>query len=237
MKRDELVATLERGVDYAQHHTRAILTVMALVAAVGAVGLGGWLWWQHQRESANELLEQAIRVAGAALDPAAPKPDDPLRPTFADEAARRARAVELLERLRDDYGGTGAAAAGTLYLAGLEREAGRAAEAERLLAELGGESPDDLVTGVAWLARLRLDSEQGKGEEVVAALRGALEGGAQPLPPDALLHELALALERLGRQDEARAAYQRILDEFPRSPYQALAREKSQGAGAAAPPA
>jgi len=233
MKRDELVATLERGVDYAQHHTRGILIGMAVAAGVGALGLAGWLWWQHRRVEANELLARAIQVAQAPLDPAAPKPDDPRRPSFADEAARRSRAVGLLEELREDYGGTGAAAAGTVYLAGLKLEAGEAEEALRLFEEAGGGSPDDLVGAAAWLTRLRADREQGKGEEVVAALRAALEADQRPLPDDVLLYELGATLEMLGRAEEARAAYQRIIDEFPRSPYQGLARERAQPA---APP-
>jgi predicted negative regulator of RcsB-dependent stress response len=235
MKRDELVATLEKGVDYAQHHTRGILIGMVAVAGVGALGLAGWLWWQDRREDANQLLARAIQAAQAPLDPAAAKPDDPRRPSFPDEAARRARAVELLAELRAEYGGTGAAAAGSIYLAGLELEAGDVEEAGRLFAEAGGEGEHDLMQATAWLAGLRAGREQGKGEEAVAALRAALAAGDHPLPGDVLLHELGATLEALGRGEEARAAYQRIVDEFPRSPYQGLARERAQPA--AAPPA
>jgi tetratricopeptide (TPR) repeat protein len=235
MKRDELVATLEKGVDYAQHHTRGILIGMGTVAGVGALALAGWLWWQDRREEANQLLARAIQVAQAPLDPAAARPDDRLRPSFADEATRRARAVALLTELRDGYGGTGAAAAGSIYLAGLELEAGDVEEAGRLFAETGGEGAHDLIQAAAWLARLRADREQGRGEEAVEALRAALQAGDHPLPGDVLLHELGAALDALGREAEARAAYQRIVDEFPRSPYQGLARERAQSA--VAPPA
>lgn len=226
MKKDELVATLERGVDYAQHHTRGILVTMAVVAGAGGLGLAGWLWLEHRRQGANELLAQAIQAAQAPLDPAAPKPDDPRSPSFADEAARRARAVELLERLRSDYGRTGAAAAGSLYLAGLEVEAGQAERARQLFVDAGGDDPDDLVAATAWLAGLRLEREAGQGEEVVTQLRAALERERRALPDDALLYELGVTLEGLRRSEEARAAYQRIVDEFPRSPYQSAARDR-----------
>ena len=46
-----------------------------------------------------------------------------------------------------------------------------------------------------------------------------LEKGDTPLPQDVILHELGTTLEQLSRPQEAIQSYQRILDEFPQSPY------------------
>ena len=71
-----------------------------------------------------------------------------------------------------------------------------------------------------------VDLQQGKGEQVVKDLRAMLEKGDSPVPQDVLLHELGMALEQLKRPQEAVQAYQRILDEFPQSPYRPEAQQK-----------
>jgi hypothetical protein len=53
-----------------------------------------------------------------------------------------------------------------------------------------------------------------------------LEKGDTPVPQDVLLHELGTTLEQLKRPQEAVQAYQRILDEFPQSPYRQEAQQK-----------
>ena len=53
-----------------------------------------------------------------------------------------------------------------------------------------------------------------------------LEKGESPLPQDVILNELGKTLEQLRRPQEAVQAYQRIVDEFPQSPYAREARER-----------
>jgi hypothetical protein len=53
-----------------------------------------------------------------------------------------------------------------------------------------------------------------------------LEKGDTPLPQDMILHELGATLEQLHRSQEAIQSYQRILDEFPQSPYRTDAQQK-----------
>ena len=46
------------------------------------------------------------------------------------------------------------------------------------------------------------------------------------LPGDGLLMQLGRASERAGRTDEARAAFQRVIDEFPESSYVMTAQQE-----------
>jgi hypothetical protein len=73
---------------------------------------------------------------------------------------------------------------------------------------------------------LSLDRKEGKGEEVVTRLRAMLEESEPALPKDVVLHELGTTLEDLKRPQEALQSYQRILDDFPQSPYRQEAQQK-----------
>jgi hypothetical protein len=53
-----------------------------------------------------------------------------------------------------------------------------------------------------------------------------LDQAEPPLPQDVILGELAATQAQLGRKQEAIQSYQRIVDEFPQSPYARDARQK-----------
>jgi tetratricopeptide (TPR) repeat protein len=225
IKQDELVATFERGVDYAQHHTRGLLFGLGGVVAVLALAWGGWAWTARRTAAANELLGRAIEVAQAPIDAAAPKPDDPTAPSFSSLEARRQRAEELLREVQG-YRFTGAADLAGAYLGDLAAEAGDMARARELWQAYVDDHPRDMLAAAARLNLMRLDRQEGKGEQVAAALQAMLDDADRPLPEDVVLWELAATLEALGKPAEARPHYQRIVDDFARSPYRADAQRK-----------
>ena len=55
-------------------------------------------------------------------------------------------------------------------------------------------------------------------------------GPDEGLPHDLLWYQLALTLDSLGRDGEAKEAYLRIVEDFPQSAYAATARQRSGGA-------
>ena len=97
------------------------------------------------------------------------------------------------------------------------------------------EHSDGLLAAAARISLWNLDRQQGKAEAVAAELRALLENADRPLPEDTLLNELAKTLDQLGKPEEARAARQRILDEFPRSAYRDAAQRALGGQAGAMP--
>lgn len=226
MKRDELSDVMERGVEYAGSHAKTILLaiggILALLAIFGAFSM----YRGHRAEQANEALSRAIEVFRAPIDPTAAKPDDPENPTFPDSAARQARAKTLFQELRDDYGSTDAGSIASVYLAQIAVAENQPDQARELWNGFIESHGDHLLAGQARVNLLQLDRSQGKGEEVAQTLTAMLEQAEPPLPQDIILHELAVTQEELGRTTDAVQSYQRILDEFPQSPFAGDARQK-----------
>lgn len=181
----------------------------------------------NRAEAATEELAEAVRIFEApvgdeAVADGAPAPA--LR--FATDDERRARAREAFEAVE---GGKAETVAG-LYLADLALREGDKETARRHWEEyLDEQDDDDMLAISVRLNLLRLDREEGRGEEAVGYLEDELVSGDPDLPEDVILLELAKTLETLGRDDEAGDYYQRILDDHPRSPYAAAAREKTAG--------
>jgi tetratricopeptide (TPR) repeat protein len=226
IKRDEVQEGIFGAVEYVRSHARAILWGVIAVLVAVAVAVGLLQHRAHREERAAEMLAGALRVYRDPVNAAAPQPDDTAAPSFPDEASRDARARELFEEIHDRYGSTDAGAVATAFLGELAARAGEAEEARRLWqAFLDGERRSFLAAEVR-LNLFALDRAEGKGEVLIEEIRGLLEQEEAPLPDDVLLHELAVTLERLGREQEATEAYQRLVDEYPRSPYAGPAQQR-----------
>jgi predicted negative regulator of RcsB-dependent stress response len=226
MKRDELATAMGRGVEYAESHARTLITAIGALLAVGLLAALWYMYRGHVADQANVSLAQAVKVYQAPIDPAAPKPDDPQNPTFADEAARRAKAKGLFEKLKDDYGSTSAGDVAAVYLGQIAVAEGQPDRARELWNGFVDKHGDHLLAGETRVNLFHLDRSSGKAEEVATKLSAMLDQTEPPLPQDVILGELAATQEQLGKKQEAIQSYQRIVDEFPQSPYARDARQK-----------
>lgn len=230
IRRDEFMETLEKGVEYTQSHVRTMVMAGTAVAAVALAAWGVYAWRANVRYGANDALGAAMRVWSASIDAASPKPLDADAPTFASEDARRKRAQELFEALVKEHAGTTAADVGKLYLASIAIQQGQAEHARELWQAYVKDHPRDMLAASVQLDLVRLDRSQGKADAVVTELKRLIADPEHAAPLDTLLYELAKTLEQQGKADEARQAWQRITDEFPRSPYFAEAQKGSAAA-------
>ena len=226
IKRDEFRAAVGRSVEYAESHVRTILYAAGGVVLVGAVAVAIYFYLGHRRQGANQALAEAMKVYQAPIAATGAKPNDATEPSFATEAARRERAKKLLAKVRTDYGLTDAADVAGLYLAQIAADEGRLDQARKLWRGFADEHGDSMLGSEARLNLIDLDRKQGKAEDVVKELRAMLEKGDSPLPQDVVLNELGKTLEQLHRPQEAVQSYQRILDEFPQSPFRQEAQQK-----------
>jgi predicted negative regulator of RcsB-dependent stress response len=225
MKRDEFTAVVGRGVEYAETHVRTLVYAIGGLLLLIALAVGFYYYRNGQNGKANQALADAMKVYHAPVTATGAKPTDPDEPSFPTDAARRARAKELLAKVHQSYGSTDAGDVAGLYLAQIAADEGRLDEARKLWSDYADGHKGTMLGAEARLNLLSLDRRQGKGEAAVKELRSMLEkGGDSPLPQDLILHELGATLEELHRPQEAIQSYQRILDEFPQSTF----REEAQ---------
>jgi TolA-binding protein len=81
---------------------------------------------------------------------------------------------------------------------------------------------------LARLALAELLRKGGEADKAAEAFRKLASDPGWPLPKDHALMELARTLEEMNKGGEARATYQRIVDEFPSSVYAAEARRRAE---------
>jgi tetratricopeptide (TPR) repeat protein len=194
IKRDEFVEALERSASFVERNARILVASAIAVAVLVLAALGAWLWIGSRTTKANEVLADALEVYRAPIDPAAGEAEAAAdEPSFADAAARRARAAELLQQVRDDFGMTDPADVAGVYLGQIAAEEGRADDARRLWEDFVDDHGDHVLAGEVRINLLNLSREQGHHDEVVAQLEEMLAAapGERALPGDVVLFELA----------------------------------------------
>src|SRR5215210_5763467 len=201
MKRDDFASAVGRGMDYAESHARTLLIGLGVVALAAVLFLIGRVFLESRSEKANEALSRAMKVYQAPIEAASAKPEDPKSPTFADSTARRNRAKQLFEGVRNDYGSSDAPDVAGLYL-------------------------EQIAAGEARVNLIHLDRQQGKNEDLTQRLKSMLEQEEPGLPKDVILFELATTQEALGRKQDALQSWRRIAEEYPESAYRSEAQSK-----------
>ncbi|HET9315811.1 MAG TPA: tetratricopeptide repeat protein, partial [Vicinamibacteria bacterium] len=114
------------------------------------------------------------------------------------------------------------------YYAALCRlELGETAEAEKALTELSSGDKSQLEPALARLALAEAYRRSGKIDQAIEAYKQMADDATTAVPRDHVLMALSHALEDAKRAPEAGAAYRRLADEFPSSPYAAEARARA----------
>lgn len=211
IKRDRVMESIGSFFHYLWSHPKGILMGLGAILIVAAAWVGVVQYRAHRSEQANTLLAEALE----SLQPAAGTAEGDAPPATAND---REEGHEQLQRVVDEYGSTGAAAAARLLLAGEAASAGNIERAVELWNEVGSRRHNVL----AMEAELNLVEHMrasGQGEAVVERLRRELDRGSGALPEDAVMGELAETLEALGRTDEADTIRQRLRERHPQSPW------------------
>lgn len=218
LKRNELVETMGRTVDYVSHHRRGVTEAFAITAGLLLL-IGAFFLVQafRERQAGRELS------AGLALlqVPLATDPSGATAAVTYPTSVLRSRAAEERFRKAASYRGTGSGRAAAVILAARGEAAGKDLEVfSRAAREEGAE-----IAAAAEINAARLLASQGKTAEAIDRLRRSIDSAESDAPKDALLFALAQIYERTGARADARAAYERIVADFPASPYRGEARQ------------
>ena len=225
IKHDRFVDDVGSAYSYVQTHRRTAL--WATVAGIALIALiVGFVVVQRGEESrAQQRLAEAISILDGPLESQA-APETP-GPKYKSEEEKLNKARPIFEEVVAKHSRTDAADIASLYLARLAAEKGDVATARPKLEEFVREHPDHLLAAAAQRSIFEIRLSGGEGPQVIADLEKELAAEEKSLmPDDVILAMLADAYEQTGNPAKAREAYQRIVNEFPDSPYTIDAQRK-----------
>ena len=223
IREDEVQSFLITAVEKVMEKPKFYIGILVGFLVIGVAVSGTFSYLESSADRSSLELSDAMRMYGASVDADDPNPDDPVAPIFASDEQRLQKTKE---KLAEVGGGTHGELA-KLYEADMAMRTGDTATARQIWTAFLSAHSDHVMVHSVRLNLLALDRAEGKAEDVANELQAELDGVDKDLPEDVLLFELAQTRDALGQTEEARELYQRLVDEYPQSPYTAEARRNT----------
>lgn len=217
MKQDKFVDDVNIAYSYASSHRNLIIgSILGVVIALAAIW-GIWAYRASQAEKAQSRLGDAIMIMDS---PTTASPGaNPASIKYKSEDEKLAKAKPIFEDVTKSYSGTDAADVAEIYLARIAVSKGDVVTGRKKLEGFVKEHPDHMLAATAQLSLYELDLASGDPKKVATEIEQKVNSQNSKVPTDALLSLLAKAYEMSGNHAKARDVYQRIITEFPDSPY------------------
>ena len=227
LKRDELASSLQQTFDTIDQNRRRITAALVAVVVVLA-GIGGYLWWQRDREAkAGQRLGEALAIAEAPVAPVATTGDQkPPAGSYPSERARNEAALPKLLVAAEAYPRTSAGLSARYRAAATLVALGRDDEAAKRYQEVIDLAGADMYGRMARLGLAEVKVRQKQYEAAINTYKELSLNASDSLPVDGVLMQLGRTYVLAGRTPEAVQTFKRITDEFPTSLYAADARKE-----------
>jgi tetratricopeptide (TPR) repeat protein len=222
LKRNELAETVTKTVDYVSHHRKGVTEAAVIAAGIVLLVAGLFVFRLYRASEAGDELSAALAILAT---PIAGQPSAAGAARTYPSASAREKEAEPHLRKAAARSSTPAGRAAVVILAARDSKAGNAPET---LARVAREARAE-VAAAAEIGAARALVSQGKAAEAAERLKHAIESSDVRAPKDALLFALGETYEKEGRPADAKATYQRLVNDYPNSAYRQDARAKLPG--------
>ena len=205
---DEFVSAAERIFRWVADNRRQLLAAIGAVFAAAIVWWGVNAWMGTRTDDASLLLYHAVQTfeGDAAAGSLVPGGDV--------DAAQ----IEF-QQVVESYGRSDQADVAKLYLARIALSRGQTDEARSVFVDLSQKHGNDVIGRLATLDLIDLRIASGQVEEVAGELEAMIVSQDGGLPRDAALYKLGEVFVTSGDPERARTYFERLVEEFPESPY------------------
>jgi len=209
LKQDEFVSTVDTFMHWFADKWKPFAYSLIAVCAVIMIWWVAGRWSSSRSNQASFALHQAVMAA-----------DD------AERTGDVATAAQHLQEAVDEYGRSDQGDMARVFLSRIKLQQGEVETARALLVEVTNRHAGDSIGRVATLDLVQLRVATGQAAEVALELEEMVVGVNESLPRDVALYELGELFVREQDPERARGYYQRLVDEFPESPYRSLAGQR-----------
>jgi tetratricopeptide (TPR) repeat protein len=226
LKENDLVQLASRTRDAIDSRQREVGAVAIAIIVVAIAVIGFFAWRSRVEGRAGALLADAIVVSEARVGPP-PAPGAPATGlSFPTEREKLEAAAAKFKAVADQYPSSDAGQfaryreAATLMAIGNTKEA--AAAYQRVIDQAGG----GLYGQMAQLGLAEAQARDGQYETAINTYKGLAENRDGTLPVDGILMQLGRTYLDAGKTTEAQQTFNRVVEEFPESPFSGDARRE-----------
>jgi TolA-binding protein len=227
LKENELQTFAREARQQLEERKRETTMIVAAILVVG-IAVGGYFAWRDRVEThAHALLADAMIVQGARIGtPAAPGTAGAGSLSYLTERERAQAALTKFKAAADAYPSSDAGIYARYQLAGTYMELGQPGSAAAEYQQIIDRSGDKIYGQMARLGLAEARAIEGKYDEAINGFKELAQRKDGPLPVDGILMQLGRVYLDAGKRADAQQTFNRIVEEYPESPYSGDARKE-----------
>ncbi|MBI3402697.1 MAG: tetratricopeptide repeat protein [Acidobacteria bacterium] len=200
--------------------------VIGLVAALLLGALAYYGWREHVQSRATALLADAMTVQDARIGPP-PAPGTPANGIyFPTERERAQAALTKFKIAADAYPSADAGIYARYQLASTYMTLGQPAQAATAYQQVIDAAGTGIYGQMARLGLAEAQARAGQYDQAINTFKDLSLRKDGPLPVDGILMQLGRVYLNAGKRTEAQQTFNRLVDEFPESPFTGDARKE-----------
>jgi TolA-binding protein len=226
LKENELRAFAVQARETLDARRRETTAIVAIAVVVGAAAIGFFGWREHVQTKAHGLLAQAMAVQDARIGPP-PAPGTPAGGLYFPTERERAQvALTKFKIAADAYPSTDAGIYARYQQGATEvalgNPSGGAAAYQQVIEKAG----DGFYGQMARLGLAEAQARAGQFDQAINTFKELAQRKDGPLPVDGILMQLGRTYLEAGKRADAQQTFNRLVEEYPESPYTGDARKE-----------
>ncbi len=217
-EQDEITTSLQKFTEIVYSRQKEIIAGIGLVVVLVG-GFFGWRYYTARRDASAQM--QLSTVIGAYNEVAKPAKE------------RYEKAIAEGQKTYDAYRSHAVGAIAKYYIGMSQEELGNTASAVQSLQEVVQQGGPD-IRGIAQFALGGIYRKHGELQKAIDTYKPLYDAGGYSKA--AVGYELATLYEANNQVDQAKDLYQKVVSEFPDSPFRQSADEALKRLGVTAPP-
>ena len=207
---------------------RETAAILIAVAAMSALAIGYYAWYGHVQSRAHDMLAAALTVEEARVaPPAVPGGTAVLVPgSYPSERARAESALVKFKATADAYPSSDAGIFARYKEATTLVALGRPADAVSRYQDVIARAGNGFYGQTARLGLARAQAFAGQYDQAINSFKDLAQRKDGSLPIDGILMQLGQVYLDAGKRSDAQQTFNRVVDEFPTSPYTSEARQQ-----------
>jgi tetratricopeptide (TPR) repeat protein len=226
LKQNELSSLAQNAWRTAEERRGPVLSLLVAVVLLLIVG-AAYLGWRGRVEGrAGALLAEATILEGARVGPP-PAPGTPSTgPSFPTEREKLQATLAKFKAVADEYPSTDAGVFARYREATIQMALGSHAEAATAYQAVMDAAGSRIYGQMARLGLAEAQARSGQYDRAIATYTELAAQRDGPLPVDGILMQLGRTYLDAGKPSDAEQMFNRVVEEFPNSPFSGDARRE-----------
>jgi TolA-binding protein len=226
LKQNELQSFTRQVQDSLEEHRNEATWIVAAVAIIAVAAFGYYAWHERGESRVHTMLADALVVQEARIGPPAAATGGGGGLTFPTERERGQAVVAKFKAAADAYPSTDAGLFARYQEASTQVSLGNTVEAAKAYQQVIDQGGDKLYGQMARLGLAETHALAGQYEQAIVAYKELAQRKDGQLPVDGILMQLGRAYRDAGRANDAQQTFNRVVEEFPDSPFNADAKRE-----------